>query len=113
MGDFTFKKKFGQNFLSDKNLLNEIVQKAGVTKDDIVVEIGAGRGALTEMLSRYAKKVYAFEIDSDLFSYLSEKFEGTNVEFIFQDVMKFDDEKLNKLIGSKFKLVANLPYYVT
>lgn len=113
MGNFEFKKKFGQNFLSDKNLLNEIVQKAGVTKDDIVVEIGAGRGALTEMLSRYAKKVYAFEIDSDLFSYLSEKFEGTNVEFIFQDVMKFDDEKLNKLIGSKFKLVANLPYYVT
>ena len=57
MGNFEFKKKFGQNFLSDKSLLEEIVEKAGVTSDDIVVEIGAGQGALTEFLSKKAKKV--------------------------------------------------------
>ncbi len=113
MGNFEFKKKFGQNFLSDANLLGKIVSEAGVTSEDTVVEIGAGKGALTEALSKKAKKVYAFEIDRDLFDFLTEKFEGKNVEFVFQDVMKVDDETLNKLVGEKFKLVANLPYYVT
>lgn len=113
MGNFEFKKKFGQNFLSDESLLEEIVQKAGVTKEDIVVEIGAGKGALTEVLSRQAKKVYSFEIDSDLFEFLKNKFDGSNVEFIFDDVMNYTDEKLNEIVGGKFKLVANLPYYVT
>ncbi len=113
MGDFNFKKKFGQNFLSDKNLLGEIVQKAGVTEEDIVVEIGAGKGALTEAISAVAKKVYSFEVDRELFDFLTEKFEGTNVEFVFNDVMKISDEELDEIIGGKFKLVANLPYYIT
>lgn len=113
MGNFEFKKKFGQNFLSDESLLEEIVQKAGVTKDDVVVEIGAGKGALTSVLSKQAKKVYSFEIDSDLFDFLKDKFGGGNVEFIFDDVMNYSDEKLNEKVGGKFKLVANLPYYVT
>lgn len=113
MGSFEFKKKFGQNFLSDKNLLTQIVEKAGVMCDDVVVEIGAGKGALTEVLSEKAKKVYSFEIDEELFGYLESKFEGSNVSFVFEDIMNFDDGKLNKLVGSKFKLVANLPYYVT
>lgn len=111
--DFEFKKKFGQNFLSDTNLLDSIVSKAGVTEDDIVVEIGAGKGALTEVLSKYAKKVYSFEIDSELVEFLTQKFDGTNVEMIFKDVMKVSDDELNALVGEKFKLVANLPYYVT
>lgn len=113
MGNFEFKKKFGQNFLSDELLLEEIVQKAGVTKDDVVVEIGAGKGALTAVLSKYAKKVYSFEIDSELFDFLKNKFDGGNVEFIFDDVMNYSDEKINEIVGGKFKLVANLPYYVT
>lgn len=113
MGNFEFKKKFGQNFLSDETLLEEIVKQSGVTAEDVVVEIGAGKGALTEQLAKYAKKVYAFEIDSDLFEFLKTKFEGRNVEFIFDDVMNFSDEKIRQLIGGKFKLVANLPYYVT
>ena len=112
--DFNFKKKFGQNFLSDKNLLAQIVEKSGVMSDDIVVEIGAGKGALTEFLSKSAKKVYSFEIDNELVPYLTEKFSNSNVEFIFEDVMKVDDNRLNELLGGqKFKLVANLPYYVT
>jgi len=113
MEKFEFKKKFGQNFLSDKNLLLQIVEKAGVTSEDVVVEIGAGKGALTEALSKNAKKVYSFEIDNELVSYLTEKFSETNVEFIFKDVMKVSDEELNEIVKEKFKLVANLPYYVT
>ena len=113
MGNFTFKKKFGQNFLSDKNLLADIVEKAGVTEDSIVVEIGAGKGALTEALAYKAKKVYSFEVDKELFEYLTQKFENSNVEFIFKDVMSISDEKLNEIVSEKFMLVANLPYYIT
>ena len=113
MDKFDFKKKFGQNFLTDKNLLTQIVEKSGVMSDDVVVEIGAGKGALTEVLSTYVKKVYSFEIDKELFAFLAEKFDGTNVQMIFEDVMKVTDEEINEMIGGKFKLVANLPYYVT
>lgn len=113
MENFEFKKKFGQNFLKDVNLLTQIVEKSGVMSDDVVVEIGAGKGALTEVLSKNAKKVYSFEIDSDLFEFLGEKFNGTNVEMIFKDIMKVTDSELNEIVGGKFKLVANLPYYVT
>lgn len=113
MGNFEFKKKFGQNFLSDEILLEEIVEKAGVTEDDIVIEIGAGKGALTSVLSKKAKKVFAFEIDRELEDFLLEKFDGSNVSFIFEDVMNCDDKMINDLAGGKFKLVANLPYYVT
>ena len=111
--DFEFKKKFGQNFLSDKNLLTQIVEKSGAMSDDIVVEIGTGKGALTEVLSKYAKKVYSFEIDTELQEFLTEKFQDSNVEIIFKDVMKVDDKTLNEIVGGKFRLVANLPYYVT
>ena len=98
MEKFDFKKKFGQNFLTDKNLLSDIVEKAGVTSEDTVVEIGAGKGALTEVLSKYAKKVYSFEIDNELFAFLEEKFDGTNVEMIFKDVMKVSDEEINEMV---------------
>ncbi len=113
MGNFEFKKKFGQNFLSDETLLDQIVDEAGVTEDDVVVEIGAGKGALTTALSKKAKRVLSFEIDSDLHEYLKNKFDGTNVEFVFEDVMKISDEEINEMVSGRFKLVANLPYYVT
>ena len=113
MGNFEFKKKFGQNFLSDETLLDEIVEKAGVTEEDVVVEIGAGKGALTSAISKKAKKVISFEIDYDLQDYLKNKFDGTNVEFVFEDVMKISDDEINEMVAGKFKLVANLPYYVT
>lgn len=113
MGNFEFKKKFGQNFLSDETLLDKIVEEAGVTEDDVVVEIGAGKGALTSALSKKAKRVLSFEIDFELQEYLKNKFEGTNVEFVFEDVMKISDEEINEMAAGRFKLVANLPYYVT
>lgn len=113
MGNFEFKKKFGQNFLSDESLLDDIVVNAGVTSDDVVLEIGAGKGALTNALTKRAKKVISFEIDLELKDFLLNRFAGQNVQFVFDDVMNWTDEKINELAGEKFKLVANLPYYVT
>lgn len=112
--DINFKKKFGQNFLSDKNLLASIVLDAGVNSDDIVVEIGAGAGALTEFLVKSCKKVIAFEIDKELEPVLTEKFKGyNNIQIIYEDFLNIDEEKFLELVGEDFKVVANLPYYIT
>lgn len=105
---FNFKKKYGQNFLTDKNLLNAIVRDAGINKDDFVVEIGAGAGALTEVLSQNAREVLAFEIDEELRETLL-SLQLKNVNFRFKDFMKVDLSELNE----PFKVVANLPYYIT
>lgn len=105
---FNFKKKYGQNFLTDKNLLNAIVRDAGINKDDFVVEIGAGAGALTEVLSQNAREVLAFEIDEELRETLL-SIQLKNVNFRFEDFMKVDLSELN----APFKVVANLPYYIT
>ena len=113
MGSFEFKKKFGQNFLTDEHLLAQIVEKSGTMSGEVVVEIGAGKGALTTFLAKSAKTVCAFEIDKTLQDFLTEKFAGSNVNLIFEDVMSWTDEKLNELVGEKFRLVANLPYYIT
>ena len=112
MKNFVFKKKYGQNFLSDKNLLKAICTDAGVDKASEVLEIGAGAGSLTEVLSEFAKKVVSFEIDKDL----QEQLLGlglSNVEFVFEDFMKKSMEDVEKLFESEFKVVANLPYYIT
>ena len=112
MKDFVFKKKFGQNFLSDKNLLKAICVDAGVDKKSEVLEIGAGAGSLTEALSESAKRVVSFEIDRDL----QEQLLGlglSNVEFVFDDFMKRSMAEIESLFGGEFKVVANLPYYIT
>lgn len=112
--NFKFKKSLGQNFLTDKNLLKAIVNDAGISKSDNVIEIGAGAGALTEAIAEQCKNLYSFEVDRDLFSHLEEKFSKyPNVKFVFKDALKLSDEEINALYGCKFKLVANLPYYIT
>ncbi len=108
---FNFKKKFGQNFLSDKNLLKAIVSDAEITANDVVLEIGAGAGALTKEISLVAKKVIAYEIDTDLKDIL-ESLDLKNVEFVFSDFMNVNLKDFEKEIDS-FKVVANLPYYIT
>ena len=117
MGEYSninFKKKFGQNFLSDTNLLISIVHDADITNQDTVVEIGAGAGALTAQLVKVAKKVIAFEIDNELQDLLKEKFkENNNIEFVFEDFMNYDLALLSEKIEGNFKVVANLPYYIT
>ncbi len=111
---FRFNKQFGQNFISDKNLLSAIVSDAGVTSDDTVVEVGAGAGALTYELATVAKKVISYEIDKNLKSVLEEKLKVfDNVDLIFADALKESEEEISRRAGGVFKLVANLPYYIT
>ncbi|WP_220740834.1 16S rRNA (adenine(1518)-N(6)/adenine(1519)-N(6))-dimethyltransferase RsmA [Leuconostoc miyukkimchii] len=111
------KKKFGQNFLTDLNVLHGIVDAAEVTADDYVIEIGPGIGSLTEQLARVAKKVVAFEIDTEMVHVLSETMQNyDNVKIIAADILEVH---LSEIITKEFgegahvKVVANLPYYIT
>ncbi len=111
---FHFNKRFGQNFLTDTNLLRSIVDKAGITAEDTVVEIGVGGGTLTRAIAEKAKRVIGFEIDQNLKPVLSETLGGLdNVEIVFKDIMKMPTEEIEKLVGGRFSVVANLPYYIT
>lgn len=110
----TLKKVFGQNFLTDTTLLDQIVEKAGVTDKDTVLEIGCGAGALTTALSKKAKKVVGYEIDTTLKPLLEEVLgDFDNVEIVFKDVMKEKLLEIEKKLGGEYILVANLPYYIT
>lgn len=110
---FKFKKQFGQNFISDTNLLQSIVAASGITKDTTVVEIGCGAGTLTRALAETAKQVYAFDIDTQLQPVLAETLAGLdNVEVIFRDFAKVNLKEFEKEID-EYVVVANLPYYIT
>lgn len=111
---FHFNKRFGQNFLTDTNLLRSIVDKAGITAEDTVIEIGVGGGTLTRAIAEKAKRVIGFEIDQNLKPVLNETLAGLdNVEIVFKDIMKMPTEEIEKLVGGRFSVVANLPYYIT
>ena len=106
-----FKKSLGQNFLFDINLLRAIANDGMVTKDDVVLEIGAGAGTLTSVLSEKAKKVISFEIDSSLIPILTEvENKHKNLTFYFQDFMTAN---VGNLFEGKARVVANIPYYIT
>ncbi len=107
-----FKKQFGQNFLSDTNLLRAIVSDGEITKDDEVLEIGAGAGALTKILDEKAKKVVSYEIDTSLESELL-SLGLKNTKFVFDDALKEPLEKIEENFEGQYKVVANLPYYIT
>lgn len=110
---FSFKKQYGQNFITDSELLKSIVSGAGVDKNSTVVEIGCGAGTLTREISAAAKKVYSFEIDKNLKPVLEETLSGCeNVEVIFRDFLKINLSEFEKDIP-KYTVVANLPYYIT
>ena len=111
---FGFDKRFGQNFLTDVNLLRAIVSDAGITDGDAVLEIGAGAGTLTRALAEKAGKVVSFEIDGRLAPVLSEVLaDSPNAQVVFEDFRGVTDEELKSLVGEDFKVVANLPYYIT
>lgn len=112
MIEHNFKKKFGQNFIFDKNLLSAIVEDASVNENDEVLEIGAGGGTLTSVISRSAKKVVSYEIDNDLKEHLN-SLGLENTTFVFGDIMKFDIENIEKNFENQYKMIANLPYYIT
>ena len=112
--DFEFKKKFGQNFISDTNLLNSIVSDAEITSSDEVLEIGVGAGTLTKILSNNASKVVGIEIDKELEKIHEITLADTkNVKVIFDDFMSLSSEFINSQFSKPFKVVANLPYYIT
>ena len=114
--NFTFQKKFGQNFLIDTHVLDKIIDSAEITKDDVVLEIGPGIGTMTQYLAYSAKRVVAVEIDKTLIPILEDTLkEYDNVTIINEDVLKVDivalAQKYND--GKPIKVVANLPYYIT
>lgn len=111
---FRFNKALGQNFIFDGNLLDAIVADSGVTDADTVLEIGTGAGTLTSRLAARARKVISFEVDRNLKSILDVTLQGAeNVEVVFRDVLKMSDGEISELAGGAFKVVANLPYYIT
>lgn len=113
---FSFKKKFGQNFLVDENIVRKIVNVAGVKREDGVMEIGPGIGTMTQILCEEAKRVLAVEIDEKLIDVLNFTLEDyDNVNVINKDILKCNLSELSIEYnnGEAFRLVANLPYYIT
>ena len=114
--NFTFQKKYGQNFLIDSHVLEKIMDAAEIDKDDCVVEIGPGIGTMTQYLAERAGEVVAVEIDKNLIPILTETLaDYKNVSIINEDILKVD---LNRIVeekngGRPVKIVANLPYYIT
>lgn len=112
--NFKFSKKYGQNFLTDKNFLTSIVNLAEITKEDEVLEIGTGAGTLTKEISKQAKKVISYEIDTTLQPIISENLKDIdNIKVIFQDIMQSSIKDIESNFSGKYKIVANLPYYIT
>ena len=107
-------KKLGQSFLIDINIINRIADAANICGDDIVVEIGAGIGVLTESIAIKAKKVIAVEIDRNLVEVLKDNLEGyDNVEVHSGDILKFDFNSVAKTHNSKIKIIGNVPYNIS
>lgn len=105
---FRAKKRLGQNFLVDTSAVSKIIESSNISSDDIVVEIGAGLGFVTEELVKHAKKVIAIELDEDAIVEL-QKIEADNLEIVHQDILKTDLSEF----GDNLKIVANIPYYIT
>lgn len=106
---FRTKKRLGQNFLVDGEVIQDIIEFAKITPEDTIVEIGPGVGFVTEQLVKYAKKVIVIELDEEAVAELK-KLDAPNLEIIHNDILKTD---LSTLTEDKFKVVANIPYYIT
>ena len=112
---FNFKKKFGQNFIIDENIINSIINKSDIDKDTLVIEIGPGAGSLTSKLVKKAKNVLCYEIDTTLKEIIKEVLiEDNNYEIIYKDFLTCNvKEDIKKYDYKKLYVVANLPYYIT
>ena len=115
--NFKFKKKFGQNFITDGNLLQKIVDAGEVGPDDVIIEVGPGAATLTKALAKQAKAVIAIEIDTELLPIIEEAMEGFDNFYLVQgDALQIDIDKLvEEKLGTphRCKVIANLPYYIT
>lgn len=113
---FNIQKKYGQNFLIDTHVLDRIIDAAGITKKDYVLEIGPGIGTMTQYLCEAAREVTAVEIDKNLIPILEDTLqEYSNIDILNEDILKVDIASLaqQKNQGHPIKVVANLPYYIT
>ncbi|HHU54276.1 MAG TPA: ribosomal RNA small subunit methyltransferase A [Mollicutes bacterium] len=112
---FVFKKKYGQNFIIDENIINAIINKSAIDKETLVIEIGPGSGALTIKLAETAKNVLCYEIDTSLREILSDVLKDCkNVEIIYDDFLKRNVLlDIKKYKYNSLYVVANLPYYIT
>ena len=106
---FRTKKRLGQNFLVNPDVIADIIDFAKITKEDVVLEIGPGVGFVTEQLVKHAKKVIAVELDEEAIKEL-QKLECDNLEIIHNDILKTD---ISELCEEEIKVVANIPYYIT
>ena len=113
--NFGFKKKFGQNFIIDENIINGIVNKAEIDDETLVLEIGPGAGSLTNGIAKKAKNVLCYEIDTTLENILKDNLASyNNIEIIFKDFLTASVlEDIKKYDYKKLYVVANLPYYIT
>ena len=113
--NFKFKKKYGQNFIIDENIINSIINKSNINKDTMIIEIGPGAGSLTNKLCKVAKNVLCYEIDDTLKPILDDlKKTNDNLEIIYKDFLKADIENdIKKYIFKDIYVIANLPYYIT
>ncbi len=113
--NFKFKKKYGQNFIIDENVINKIVENSNIDKNTLVIEIGPGAGSLTKKLAQNAKQVLCYEIDETLKTVLNDlTIEFSNIDIFYQDFLKsnvLDD--LKQYQYEQLYIVANLPYYIT
>lgn len=113
MSKFVFKKKFGQNFLKNQSIIDKIVDSIEPNKDDLIIEIGPGSGALTKRLKKYDATLIAFEIDLETKKYL-DKLEDDKTNIIYEDFLNADILKiLNKYHYTNLYIIGNLPYYIT
>lgn len=112
---FNLKKKFGQNFIIDENIIKNIISKSEIDKETLVIEIGPGAGSLTYGLAKNAKNVVCYEIDTTLEKILKENLkEFDNVDIFYKDFLQANvEEDLKKYNYKKLYVVANLPYYIT
>ena len=111
--NFNFKKKYGQNFLQNKIIINKIVNLIDASEDDLIIEIGPGAGALTKELKKYNCKLISFEIDEDTKEYLL-PLEDDKTKIIYDDFLNVDiNQYLKKYKYNKLYIIGNLPYYIT
>lgn len=110
---FNFKKRYGQNFLQNNNIINNIVESLSATKDDLVIEIGPGGGALTKVLKSKNLRILCYEIDTDVKVYL-DSLVDENLSVIYDDFLKRNiNDDLKKYDYNNLYIIGNLPYYIT
>lgn len=110
---FNFKKKYGQNFLQDKSIINNIVNSIDASENDLIIEIGPGAGALTKELAKKDCYILAYEIDMDTMEYLS-FLENDKVKIIYDDFLKRNiKEDIKDIPYDNLYIIGNLPYYIT